>query len=68
VLGDVIQRALAQVGVTEERVTRLLGRPCGCGERQDVLNSLERWARRVLAGRVEYAREYLRRIVGEEEL
>ncbi len=67
-LGDVIQQALAQVGVTEERMSRLLGRPCGCRQRQERLNALHAWARRVLAGRVEYARDYLWRIVGEDEL
>lgn len=49
-LGDMVSDALALVGVTEERVTKWLGRPCGCGGRRRKLNKLGRWARQVLAG------------------
>lgn len=45
-LGDLIERALAKVGVTTERVERWLGRPCGCKERRDKLNQLTAWAAR----------------------
>ena len=58
-LGDTVENALASVGVTKERVAVWLGKPCGCSERQERLNSLHRWARRVILGRRERAREYL---------
>lgn len=45
-LGDLVAWALAAVGVTKERYSRLLGRPCGCAARQEKLN---RWGER-LAG------------------
>lgn len=64
-LGDAIHSALALVGVTPERVTRWLGRPCGCEERRQKLNALSRWAARVLSGRSEKAGEYLDRITEE---
>lgn len=65
--GDLLHEALATVGVTEERVSRWLGRDCGCDGRRQALNDLDAWARRVVAGKVEYAREYLERILGESE-
>jgi len=47
-IGDLVERALARVGVTEERVARWLGGPCGCAQRKAKLNALHAWARRVL--------------------
>lgn len=49
-LGDFVQRALSMVGITEERMKRLLGRDCGCKERKEMLNDLHRWGRAVLRG------------------
>lgn len=66
-LGDVISEALAVIGVTDDRVSRFVGAPCGCRERREKLNALSVWARRVLAGRTERAREYLEQITGGEE-
>ena len=63
-LGDRIGRALATVGVTDGRVERWLGGPCGCPERRQRLNALGAWAERVLRGRVERAGEYLRQLTG----
>jgi hypothetical protein len=62
-LGDTVQRALAVVGVTEERVSAWLGRPCGCKERQEKLNALGRWARRVTGGMLAGATGYLRHMM-----
>jgi len=42
-LGDMLSKALSAVGITEERVSTWLGRPCGCGERKQKLNSLHAW-------------------------
>lgn len=48
-LGDAVARALALVGVTADRVTAWLGRPCGCKERRERLNQLTTWANRTLS-------------------
>jgi hypothetical protein len=47
-LGDAVERALKKVGITEEKVSKFLGRPCGCRARRDRLNSLSSWAMRTL--------------------
>jgi len=52
-LGDMVKRALACAGITEERVSRWIGRPCGCAERQERLNELGRWAIAWLSGKEE---------------
>lgn len=39
-LGDMVAAGLAAVGVTKERVSELLGRPCNCPKRQAALNRL----------------------------
>lgn len=41
-LGDLVTMALSAVGITKERVSKALGRPCGCGKRQEKLNELGR--------------------------
>lgn len=41
-LGDRVASALAGVGITEERVSRLVGRPCGCKGRRAALNRIGR--------------------------
>lgn len=64
-LGDAISKALAAVGVTEERVSKALGRPCGCKERREKLNRLSMWALRVVQGKTEKAEEYLDEIIGK---
>lgn len=63
-LGDAISKALAALGVTEDRVNEALGRPCGCKARREMLNRLNPWAERVNEGRVEDARKYLEEIIG----
>jgi hypothetical protein len=39
-LGDMVKSALSAVGITEERVTKAIGKPCGCGQRAAKLNEL----------------------------
>lgn len=39
-LGDMVSSALSAVGITKDRVSAAIGRPCACGERQAALNSL----------------------------
>lgn len=41
-LGDMVAAGLAAVGITEERVSKALGRPCGCAKRKQALNELGR--------------------------
>lgn len=63
-LGDRIQSALNTIGVTEDVVSRWLGKSCGgCEKRRQKLNSLDAWARRVLDGKLEKAREYLEELM-----
>lgn len=64
-LGDLVHDTLAAVGVTPERVERWLGAPCRCRERQERLNALGAWARRLWVGKEEDARDYLGRIMGD---
>lgn len=39
-LGDMVSAGLAAVGITPERVSKVLGRPCGCKKRAAKLNEL----------------------------
>ena len=41
-LGDMVASALSAVGITKERVSAAIGRPCGCAERQQALNDIGR--------------------------
>lgn len=41
-LGDMVKAGLSAVGITEERVSRAIGRPCGCSKRAAKLNELGR--------------------------
>lgn len=41
-LGDMVASGLSAVGITKERVSRLVGGDCGCSERQQKLNELGR--------------------------
>jgi hypothetical protein len=41
-LGDMVATGLSAVGITKERVSKLLGGDCGCGERQRKLNEIGR--------------------------
>jgi hypothetical protein len=39
-LGDMVKATLSAVGITEERVSKAIGKPCGCGKRAAKLNEL----------------------------
>lgn len=65
-LGDMMSQALSRVGLTPARVERWLGVPCGCKERQQKLNMLDTWSRRVLAGKVSRAVEFLDGLMGQQ--
>jgi hypothetical protein len=41
-VGDMIAAGLSALGITKERVSQMLGKPCGCAERQASLNELGR--------------------------
>lgn len=65
-LGDAIAAALMTVGISKERVSRWLGRECHCKERQEKLNSLGRWASRILSGKGRgEAEKHLKEIMDE---
>ncbi|MFA5398631.1 MAG: hypothetical protein WC346_21635 [Methanogenium sp.] len=62
-LGDNISFALSTVGITEDRVTNWLGRPCGCGRRREKLNQLDIWARDTLLKTTKNAKSILERLI-----
>jgi hypothetical protein len=39
-LGDIVKAGLSAIGITEQRVSKAIGRPCGCGKRAEKLNEL----------------------------
>ena len=41
-LGGMIKAGLSAIGITEERVSKAIGRPCGCGKRAEKLDELGR--------------------------
>jgi hypothetical protein len=41
-LGDIVKAGLSAVGITEERVSNAIGRPCGCSKRAEQLNAIGR--------------------------
>lgn len=65
-LGDRVEQALSLVGITEERVSKWLGRPCSCSKRKQKLNQLGAWASRVLLGKTDQAEKYLDEIVNDQ--
>ena len=50
-VGDVVEIALAKIGITAERVEGVTGKPCGCKRRKSLLNEqglkVQQAARRV---------------------
>lgn len=67
-LGDRVESALKSVGITEERVSRWLGRKCGCGERKAKLNRLGEWALKAIGMSKEDATKELNDICPEQHL
>lgn len=61
--GDIMEQALEMIGISQERVSRWIGKPCGCQERKEKLNQLHRWAIRVVTGRTKQAKEFLEQIL-----
>ena len=39
-LGGMIKAGLSAIGITEERVSKAIGKPCGCGRRAEKLDKL----------------------------
>ena len=39
-LGDIVKAGLSAIGITEQRVSKAIGKPCGCGKRAEKLNEL----------------------------
>lgn len=63
-LGDLIESALNEIGVTKEAVEAWVGAPCGCEERKEKLNQISYWAKRVISGKIDRAREFVYGIIG----
>jgi len=63
-LGDIVGMGLTKFGVTEERVTKWLGRPCGCGRRKKKLNALGEWVIRAMSLSQEEAEQELEELIG----
>lgn len=71
-LGDQIESALTFVGITKERVSKFLGRECGCAERREKLNKLHSWAKQVVkklmpGEQKEEATRYLTEIIDQPQ-
>ena len=66
-LGTQIESALSVVGITSERVSNWLGRPCRCPERIEQLNRLSCWAARVLRGHTANAVQHLEQLMEEDD-
>lgn len=41
-LGDMVAAGLERVGITKDRVSKAIGKPCGCAKRQEALNRIGR--------------------------
>ena len=69
-IGTLLQKALTAVGVTEERVSAWLGRPCGCARRAAKLDQLEaaarQWAKEDLLGRGGRMRRHFDAMLGPD--
>lgn len=66
-LGDRIHEALNRIGITEERVQKVLG-DCNCAERRKAINDLSDWAENLIIGKVseETAKTEIEAILHEE--
>jgi len=64
-LGTLLETALSQVGLTEEKVSGWLGKPCHCKERKEKLDRLSLWAAQTVRRRMPpgLARDYLEQIL-----
>ena len=61
-LGDHVEQALKLVGITQDRVAKVLG-GCGCGKRKVALNQLDQAAREILSGAVESGRDAINHLL-----
>lgn len=64
--GDHVETALSSFGITEERVSKWLGKPCGCAERKRKLNALGNWASKFLGGDKTEAESHFSNMIGSE--
>lgn len=69
-IGDILEAALAKVGITSDRVSTWLGRPCKCRERRNRLNALGKWAYRVFTGKIagEEAEKQITEVIGDGDV
>jgi len=64
-LGDMVANTLKTFGITPDRVSKWIGKPCGCKKRQEKLNKLSRWAKSVFSGGKEDAVSQLDDMINE---
>jgi hypothetical protein len=60
-IGDTIKNVLSAVGITEKRISSLIGRPCGCGRRAKKLNAIHEKVNNAVSSVVAKAKQILRR-------
>lgn len=63
-LGDALAKAIETVGIDKVDVEAFLGEECGCGDRQEKLNALDRWARQSVKETAEAAKTFFQKITG----
>lgn len=66
-LGDMVANTLKIFGITPDKVSQWLGRPCGCRLRQEKLNKLDRWARQYFGGNQTDATNNLDNLINDNE-
>lgn len=57
-LGTILKNALTKFGITEDRVSKIIGGPCGCGERAKKLDALTQWAINAIRGKTNETETY----------
>lgn len=64
-LGDRAEALLQRVGITKERVSAWMGKPCGCPERKAKMNELSDWVENAAKESVDRAKSWLERLLGK---
>lgn len=47
-LGDAVEAALSFVGITPDRVKKLIGKDCGCQKRKEWMNRIRLWGKQAV--------------------
>ena len=65
-LGDHVEQMLEKFGISQERVTRWLGRPCNCEERKQKLNQLSITVKRFQRNQLSNLKSYFEKFLEEQ--